>query len=300
MDRIKSGAVDAATVTNGKGLSVFAYPGTTITEKRVAVDDTVSLRVVEFRPAGPHHGMPVVLVPGLTTVMESFRGILQAITKEHVVHYVETREKPSSHTSANTSFDMAAFGQDVAAAIEAAGLPENGYLLAGYSLGATAIMQGYAQIGTRPAGVVLAEPVPHFRFPSWSIPLVWIAVPVFGTVRAFAKWYMRRFMINTADDMEVMRIVERALDSADPVKLKKTVLSINGYRAWDRLGKIDRPTLVVATSKDTLHTHDDIVKMASLIPDSELIDMEDNTKTHSAEMAGILEDFISRSVMKQG
>jgi hypothetical protein len=156
-------------------------------------------------------------------------------------------------------------------------------------------MQGYPKISPRPACIVLAEPVPHFRFPWWSLPLVWMAVPLFGPIRSYAKWHMRHFMINTADDMEVMRIVERALDSADPVKLRKTVLAINGYRAWEKLPEIDRPTLVVATSKDTLHTHDDIVRMETSIRSCELIDLEDNTKTHSEEMAQVLDAFISRS-----
>lgn len=284
-------AIDIDADTGQSAFGSFAHPGTSIIESYLRVEDDVHIRTLCFKPAEETNALPIVLVTGLSTVIESFRGIMQGITAHHPVIYVETREKPSSRVTGTCSFDMDAFSADVCAAVAHHGFVENGYILAGYSLGAAAIMHGYAELHAKPNCVILAEPVPAFRFPSWSMPLVKGAVPLYPVVKPFVKWYMRHFMIDTRKDMEVMRIVERALDSADPVKLRNTVLAISGYQAWDRLERIDRPTLIVATSGDTLHNHDDIQRMSSLLRFSEWVDMEDNTRSHSLEMAEVMRDY---------
>jgi len=88
-----------------------------------------------------------------------------------------------------------------------------------------------------------------------------------------------------------MRIVERALDAADPVKLGRTIRSVYGFQAWDDLPALDKPTLIVATSRDTLHHHEDILRMQTLLPDARLIDLEENKRTHSREMAVLLREL---------
>ncbi len=285
-------AIDADTLQSAFGS--FAHPGTSIIESYLRVEDDVHIRTLCFKPAEKTDAMPMVLVTGLSTVIESFRGIMQGITAHHPVIYVETREKPSSRVTGTCSFDMDAFSADVCAAVAHHGLEENGYILAGYSLGAAAIMHGYAELHAKPHCVILAEPVPAFRFPAWSKPIVKGAVPLYPVVKPFVKWYLRNFMIDTKKDVEVMRIVERALDSADPVKLRNTMLAISGYEAWDRLDRIDRPTLIVATSRDTLHNHDDILRMSSLLQYSEWVDMEDNKRSHSREMAEVMRDYFRK------
>jgi hypothetical protein len=72
------------------------------------------------------------------------------------------------------------------------------------------------------------------------------------------------------------------------------MLAISGYEAWDRLDRIDRPTLIVATSRDTLHNHDDILRMSSLLQYSEWVDMEDNKRSHSLEMAEVMRDYFRK------
>ena len=282
----------AREVNSKEPLSAFAHAGCSIRERYVPVDGQVSIRMVTFEPPRRRDALPMVLAVGLSTVMESFRGMLQAITAERTVHYVETREKPTSRVKGRVAFDMPAFARDVEAAVAAAGLQERGYLLAGYSLGATAIMHGYARIVPKPCCLLLAEPVPVFRFPWWGPSLVRLAVPLYGIVMPIVKWYLRRFRIDTSEDPEVMRIVERALDTADPRKLQRAFLSIDGYAAWEHLGHIDARTLVIGTSKDTLHTHGDIVRLPEHIASCTLMDMEDNMASHSGAMSDIIRGFL--------
>jgi pimeloyl-ACP methyl ester carboxylesterase len=269
----------------------FAYPGTRIYEINVEVDEHATIRILHFHPPQPSDSLPLMIVPGLSSVIESFRGVLQEITRTHLVIYVETREKPSSIIRDQCRFDMSSFARDLEVAVDMAGVEEGGYLLAGYSLGAAAIMEAFGRLRVKPARVVLAEPVPQFRIPRWSLPLARLAPMLFPVIKPFAKWYMRNFMIDTQKDPEVMQIVERALDKADPLKLGRTIRGIHRFEAWDKLPEIDRPILIVATSGDTLHSHADILRMRKLIPDAEFIDMVDNWRTHSLEMARVIRDL---------
>lgn len=272
-------------------LESFAYPGTRIYERSCEVDGHAVIRIIHFQPPSPVGKLPLVIVPGLSSVIESFRGVLQEITRTHVVMYVETREKPTSLTMDDCPFDMSSFARDLEVSISMTGLEDDGYLLIGYSLGAAAIMESFRRLPIKPAQVILAEPVPQFRIPFWSLPLARMAPLLFPVIRPFVKWYMRNFMIDTKKDPEVMRIVERALDAADPVKLGRTIRSVYGFKAWDDLPGLDKPTLIVATSRDTLHHHEDILRMQTLLPDARLIDLEENKRTHSREMAVLLREL---------
>lgn len=269
----------------------FAYPGTRIYERNVEVDGHAIIRILHFQPQQPSGKLPLMIVPGLSSVIESFKGVLQEITRTHVVIYVETREKPSSVVRDHCPFDMTSIARDLEVAVDMAGFEDRGYLLAGYSLGAAAIMEAFGRLTVKPAQVVLAEPVPQFRIPRWSLPLAKWAPQIYPLLKPFAKWYMRNFMIDTRKDPEVMRIVERALDSADPIKLGQTILGIHRFQAWDRLSEIDRPTLLVATSADTLHHHADILRLKKMIPGAGFIDMKNNKRTHSLEMAQLIRDL---------
>lgn len=282
------------TTVTDHGLERYAHPETGIRVERIEVDRHVSIRAIVFTPPDSEERTPFVIVGGMSTVVESFRGVLVGLTRTHPVVYVETREKPSSRVEGPARFDLDAIAADVNAAVDTFGFESDGYVLVGYSLGAMAVVQGYVGLKRKPLCIALAEPVPVLRIPSWGLALVRFSVPVFPAARAFAKWYLRNFRIDAKEDVEIVRIMERALDTADPVKLRDTILSIAGRDTWDRLPSIDRPVLVVATSKDTLHVHSDITRMGELLPDCELIDMEDNTRTHSEEMAGILMDHAER------
>jgi pimeloyl-ACP methyl ester carboxylesterase len=272
-------------------LARYCHPGAAWSQRMHPVDGSVSIRTIRFTPATPTVHPTIVLVVGLTTVLESFRGMLIELTRDHEVCYVETREKPSSQVARGTAFNMEAFGKDVAAAITHEDVADGRYLLAGFSLGATAIIHGYQDLPCKPSGLVLAEPVPAFRFPWWSMPVAQVAAPLYGIVKPMALWYLRNFRIDSGNDEEIMRITERALNSADPYKLLRTVRSINGYEAWQRIPLLDRHTLLIATSKDSLHVHDDITRMAALLPSCEMVDLENNTRSHAAEMGALIRAF---------
>lgn len=274
--------------------SQFCYPGTLYSERMHQVNEAVAIRVFTFEPAIDTKSIPIVLVPGLATVIESFHGVLKGVSKNNPVLYIETREKSSSRLSGQVTFNMESLSDDVLSVIHTSGFEENNYVLAGYSLGATAIVDCYQKLLKKPICVILIEPTPVFRLPIWSPILLYLAVPLYGILKPFAKWYLRNFKINVKDDHEILQITYRALDQADPHKLKNTLLSISGYTSWNRIATVDCPVLVVATSKDTMHEHSDIEKMAGMFVKSEYTDMENNTRTHSEEMAAVILEYVKK------
>jgi pimeloyl-ACP methyl ester carboxylesterase len=268
------------------------FTGTLITENMVEVAANVAIRLVTFTPEAGTTGMPVVMVVGLATRMESFRDILMELSKHVTIFYIETREKSSSEISGKACFDMNEHGRDIAKVIAGLDLFSAQYALMGYSFGATAILEAYPLLPAKPRAVLLMEPTPAFRYPAWAKLLIRLAVPLYPVMKAFAKWYLRQFYINTKDDAEMAVISSRALDHADPQKLRDSILAIAGYEVWDRLALVECPALIVATSKDGLHTHADIMRMATSLKKCSYVDMETNKRSHSAELAVVTLDYL--------
>lgn len=271
----------------------FGYPGTLCTEQMVGVNERVSIRLVRFVPPVNTGRLPLVLVVGLSTIMESFRNILYELTRDFPVYYIETREKSSSSVTGKVAYGMEALGEDVCAVVRHLQLKEDGYALLGYSLGATAILDCYPLLPARPAALLLMEPTPVFHYPRWALWLIrWMAEPAYPLLKPFAKWYLRTFTINTKEDQELALISSRALDHADPYKLKTCILSIAAYTVWHRLEGVDCPSLIIATSKDRFHVHEEISRMARTIRNCGYIDLEDNKRTHSEEMGRVVRRYI--------
>ncbi len=68
------------------------------------------------------------MVPGLISVMLTFKDILLELTKDFVVNYVETREKSSSIVLGKTDYHVASIGMDIIAVVSYLGLKEQEYV----------------------------------------------------------------------------------------------------------------------------------------------------------------------------
>jgi hypothetical protein len=220
----------------------------------------------------------------LVSVMLTFKNLLVELTRDFVVHYVETREKSSSMVRETTDYDVGAIGSDIIEAVSYLGLEDHRYILFGASLSATAMIDRAGDFRHPPLCFVLLEPNAVFDYPPWSLPIIRHAAPFYRYIRPLAKWYLKTFRVNTAEDYEMYRINCRALDAADPYKLRDTVLAICSYQIWDRLGSVQTPTLIVSASKDTFHRHEDILRIISQIRRSTPCDLEKHTRIHSPEL----------------
>lgn len=141
--------------------------------------------------------------------------------------------------------------------------------------------------------LLLMEPTPVFHYPRWALHTIrLLAVPVYPVLKPFAKWYLRTFTIDTKEDQELALISSRALDNADPRKLKNCILAIASYQVWPRLPEVDCPSLIIATSKDRFHVHEEINRMARTLRHCGIIDMENNKRTHDKEMGEVVRAYV--------
>ncbi len=296
----------------------FCYPGTEFKSEYIEVSAQVRLKLITFSPPdnkkGTNHPappadadgtaseeifLPVIFLPGLGSIIDNFRGTLTGLTRNHTVLFLDTREKESSEISGRVGFSIKDIASDLPVVIEKLGLPAGGYIICGYSLGSAVAVSALKHIRNKPMAVVLTEPSATFKWPWWLPPLARVAVPFYGAIKPFLKWYMKKFRINTADDYEMYEINARILDRADPRKLAATVVAIAGYEMWGDLKSIEIPALVIGVSKDKFHSHDEASDIAAGIKDCTYVDVETNTRSHSPEVADIISGFLKNTKKAQ-
>lgn len=272
--------------------STFCDRGASWAEEYVALPTGVELRSVTFTPAVPTSAPPVIFIPGMGSIIENFRETVIELTRSHTLFYVETREKASARISRKHRFSVEDITADI---IHYAGhkFPDGGrYVMAGYSLGATAIVEAFGRLENKPEKIILIEPNSSFPFHGWLLLLSRAAGIVYRPVKPLLKWYLRRFRINLREDPEMYHINCRILDAAEPVRLGAAVRHLAPYRMDGCLKEINVPSLVVVASNDRFHSHEGGTDIAQRIASADYLDMVDNKRTHSAEMGRVISQFV--------
>ncbi len=270
----------------------WSAPGCRVRLAFLPTPEGHALRVIRFSPEQPPILPPVLFVPGLASVLDNFTGTLRELTRHALVYYLETREKSSSRLKGRADFSLPALARDVIASIQELELKTGEYILAGYSLGAAAILEGLPELPANPAAVILTEPNASFPFPSWLLFLARFATFLYRPVKPFLKWYIRTFRVDMENDRELYDLNCRILDQADPKKISAVVRAISTYQARPQPPSEPVPVLVIGASKDLFHNFDDSRGIAEALPGSTYLDMETNARTHGPEWVHELIRFI--------
>lgn len=267
--------------------------GTPFSVERILLPNGIDLKSVTFTPAIQKGHLPVIFVPGMASVMENFSGTLIALTRDFVVHFIETREKASSILPEKTGFDVAGIASDIAGAVDHYNFDPGEYILLTYSLGATAAAESFNSIiRNKPRLLVMIEPSGTFRIPKIGIFIASYFVWTYRLIKPLIKLYIKKFLVNTKEDYYMNLISIHVIDAADPRKLGATILAISRYKIWSALEKIDVPTVVIGASRDTFHSLDEAMEISSHIKGSTYIDMVTNKRTHSDEVVDCIIKFI--------
>ena len=263
-------------------LKEFCAPGVNFSDQMIDVSGNISLRLITFTPPVNNNNPAVLFVPGWVSIMESWQKVLLEMTKDFKVYYLETREKKSSKVRGRIEYSVHAIAQDI---VDTASLLKlENYILFGSSLGATAILES-SQLLKKPRALVLVAPNAEFRVPrTWIFIVKTFSPYLYLAIKPAVKWYLKNFRLDVKSDQAQYNKYSNALDIADPWKLKKAVLALSKYRAWDILSEIEHPVLLFGASKDVLHEPGNLEKMAGMMKNVTFIDMETNTGTHSKEM----------------
>ena len=274
-------------------LDQYFAPGCSYTEMRVKISDDVNLYCIKIMPPAATDNPVVMFIPGWISRITSWQHALRELTRDHAVIYVETRDKTSSQLAKSTSLSVKSIASDIMYLIKYFELESGKYLLFGSSLGATAILESYVQLITRPRAFILVGPNAEFKIPWWGSILIFLfPPPLYLVMRPFLKWYLKTFRLDIDADQDQYNKYCENLDDTDPYKLKKAASSLQHYRVWELLPDINLPVLIFGSDVDHLHDPGNISQMLPLLPDATLINMTNNTHTHSSDMVIKLREYI--------
>lgn len=271
----------------------FAYcaAGARWKQEMIYVSQGVSLRLITFVPAEEKGNPAIVFIAGWITLIEAWQEVLQDMTADYRIYYLETREKISSQVKGKAGYSVEVIGKDIVNFLEI--IQEKNYVLLGSSLGATAIIDCFRFMKNKPRALILISPNAEFRVPKiWAAVVYLFYPPLYQLLKPAVKWYLQNFRLDTHSDSAQYEKYSRALDAADPWKLKKAVLSLRKYRIWDFLSAIDVPALFIGASKDSLHEPEKVRKMTQSISKAKIRDLETNRRTHGEEMVREMRLFL--------
>ncbi len=277
-------------------LEDYCAAGTAVHEGVIPVAKTHALRYISFEPPRKPSYPPVVFVAGWISQIEAWQIVLRDMTRDFHVYYVETRDKNSAVITGKVNdYSVAALGEDLAAAVEKFGFGDDGFIMFGSSLGGTSILDCSTRLPARPLALVLIGPNAEFRFPLGGRAAVRLFPPrLYVLLRPYIKWYLRTFRLDVKTDRAQYLKYCRALDAADPWKLKKGALSLMRYTIWDQLDGNAIPSLIIGGSHDILHEPGNLMRMVDELENGAYLDLKTNRETHSAGMVDHMRGFIDK------
>ena len=271
---------------------------TSVSEYYLKMSDGASIRIIDFVPGNLSDVKPVVVfVAGWISLISGWKELLKVITPEFRILYVETREKSSSEVSkiSKNNFTISRLKQDIGEVVKQT-LPENApFVLAGSSLGASAILEYSVNPEIPASAAILIGPNSEFRFPRILGDIVPAVPPsMYFAVKPVIKWYLKNFRLDKRSSPEQVDKYNRTLDSADPYKLKANALALKNYKISSNLGDIAIPCLVMGATTDKLHGTESIKMLASAIPKGEYIELASNMETHNEKAGKVIVEYINR------
>jgi len=276
--------------------SQYTDNSTTVKEYMLEVSDGVSLKIIDFTPRNVSQEKPVILfVAGWISLISGWKGVLKVLTAEYRVLYLESREKQSSTVPdvKKVSFSMERLKLDIGEIIEKVISPSEKFMLAGSSLGASAILEYCGSEKRKPLSAVLIGPNAEFRFPKIVGTIIPALHPsLYFSVKPVIKWYLRNFRLDKKNSREQIEKYENTLDCADPYKLKANALALRNYALLNRVDNISVPCLIIGATTDTLHGTEDIKHIIKIIPDSIYVELESNMETHSEKAGRVIAEYI--------
>jgi hypothetical protein len=273
------------------------HPAVDFSARMIAVEEGVSLRVLQFLPRANRFADPLVFVAGFASAIFGWIDFLNGIVPLRPVFYVESREKTSALIERKRltpgDFSIARQARDLIEACRALGIDGSRTMVAGSSLGATALIEALKH-GRLPARAgFLIGPNTDFQAPLFIKGLLLLPAGTYHLVKHFVLWYLKTFRVDAVKEPEQMQRYRDTLLTADPHRLKKTAQAAVGYTIWPDLETVAVPVAVTLASTDKLHAEENIHRLIGKLPRATIIPCESNRYMHSAALAGDFERYVA-------
>ncbi len=260
--------------------------------------DGAQVRVLEFNLAEKPNDYVIILIPGYLTVFQSWQRVMELLTPEFRVFYLETREKVSSIVprKLERKIKLTDMAHDIKEVIQQLEMDGQKYITLTSSTGGNILTEALSKEWLHPTGAIMVGPAIEFHISLFAF-IVSIIVPNFikqTLLIPAVKWYVARKFVNTEAEPEQMEKYVRALKEANMRKAMPTFRRFYRYSIWDMPPKVKTPTLLLGASTDGMHTTQECLRTHELMPNSIYVDLGSNKATHSDPLIEELEKFIIR------
>ena len=279
--------------------SPVSAPRVQFKERRLTVEEGVSLRLFEWQPENEDGADPILFVAGWISLVTGWVPLLEKLVRNRPVYYLETREKSSAEIKQNllrpSSFSVPRLAEDLIEVSKQLDLDGDHTVLFGSSMGSNAILEALKGDRLEAKAAFLVGPNAEFHFPWWGRPLVHLPPWVYSAAKPFVLWYLRNFRVNVREDPEQMARYVRTIRSADPERIMLSARAVIDYEAMPGLDTISSPVAVAYAANDTLHGEEEVQKIVNAIPKGVAVKCPSNTYMHTAEVVADLDRFLAVS-----
>ena len=272
-------------------------PGVQFKERRLTVEQGVSLKLYEWLPEMNGGADPILFVAGWISLVTGWVPLLEKLVQTRPIFYLETREKESADIAPDLmrpeSFSVARLAEDLVEVSNQLELEGDRTILFGSSMGSNAILEALKDEQLKAKAAFVVGPNIEFHFPWWGRPLVHLPPWVYSAAKPFVLWYLRSFRVNVREDPEQMARYVRTIRAADPERIMLSAQAVLDYEAMPGLDTILTPVAVAYAANDTLHGEDEVARIVEAMPRGVTVSCPSNTYMHTADVAVDLDRFIA-------
>ena len=275
--------------------SDYCSPGTKIQTRYLEISDDIQLFEVHFSPKDISKYPPVIFIPGWGSFIQGWKIVLQEMSKDFEIYYIETREKGSAKHKREQKISIQNIGDDIAKAVQLHDMDDNSFIALGSSMGATVILDAMAENKLKPSLSVLIGPNIEFNIPQFLI--IFIALmpnQLYKMIKPCLKWYMKRKYIDMNSDSKQYHKYAYVLDHIHLGRTRRSALSFKKYSFENKIDQIKSRILIFSGKKDILHSYEKTLSMANRVMNATLINLETNDRTHSVEMVDEMKAYFKK------
>ncbi|MCK5305130.1 MAG: hypothetical protein KAJ72_07760 [Candidatus Heimdallarchaeota archaeon] len=245
-------------------------------------------------PEETSNNFTIVLVAGWVSIVLGWDDLLMEAKEFFNILYIETREKATSIVPKKGKFDLDRYALDIKEALEYHQLNEKETIILSTSFAAILVALMLKNLGVNPNLSIFVGPIERISLPV-AIKLALIILPSWmaNLIKPVGYWWVRKF--KTEDEYQAARYI-RAIRDSDPRKWKNTIRHVAFAKFWDFYEGLENNILVIDESEDPLHDTEITKKIASLMPNSKLIDIKTNRAAHSSPMIEIMREKIRENL----
>jgi len=277
----------------------ISAPGAHFKSEYISVSDDVKLKVLQWQPKIKQPKKPVesvIFVSGWISHVSGWVELLSSMTQKRRVFYIETREKISAQIKKKkicvNDFTLANIALDIITICRKLPIEPEKSVVMGSSFGATALLEALKNKKLDVRCAFLVGPNSEFSAHPFMKTLLYLPDFSYHFLKYFVLWYLRTFRVDAKKEPEQMDRYKITIKTAHPRRIKMSVKAAMKYKLWPDLETVQIPTALAFAPTDTLHSRDNIKKIAQTLPNGQIITCPTNKYMHSVELLKDIEDFI--------